>query len=568
MFALRSSAIGSVLLATAGCVAEPPPTTLEVAEVQPHEVDVGDRLEIRGAGFPTRRTAKIVFRGSVFRGGVPPESVNATFEIESRSEGRLELPVDSTLAARFSANSDTGHATFRGEVAVSFAASEAGAAPLRGKATNVILDVRGTRNTKNKKVVHGRDAARAALDALGLTIADEAPASGGLIIAAVRDGSPAAGAGLLPKDVIVDFDGVRVASLVDLMPAGDSVANLGIRRDGSGELRAITVPLDGALRRVPRGMIAGAGLVAAVTLLLLLSLRRPSAASAVVERRIAARVRALSPKSTARDAKRSLLAVLAGESALRVSLGAVVFTLACATVSIATPLLWPDLDVVTLSVAAFASSLALSLQGGGALRIARPHLAGALALATAVLSTGAFRLVDLLRAQGALPWEWLAFRTPATLASVTVWIVAAAALPRDRSVDRAARYVAAGLVAMLFFGGFRVPGSRAIEHEAWSLAAIGAAVMVVKAWLALTTIEVVRVFLPIVRASSMRVRLAVVVAMGSPLLAAALSGMSFGLARALSLATFGAVAVTLAFAGMRVHGSLTRTSVGHLDPHV
>ncbi len=567
MLARRFSALGLVLVAgsVAGCVAEPPPTTLEVADIQPHEVDIGDRLEIRGAGFPTRRTAKIVFRGSVFRGGVPPESVNATFELESRSEGRLELPVDDTLAARFSANSDTGHATFRGEVAVSFAAAEAGAAPLRGKATNVVLDVRGTRN---KKIVHGRDAARAALDALGLTIAEEAPASGGLTIAAVRAGSPAAGAGLLAKDVIVDFDGVRVASLVDLMPAGDSVANLGVRRDGSGELRAIAVPLDGALRRVPRGMIAGAGLVAAATLLLLLSLRRPSAASAVVERRIAARVRALSPKSTARDATRSLLAVLAGETSVRVSLGAVVFTLACAAVSVATPLLVPDLDVVTLAVSAFAASLALSLQAGGALRIARPHLAGALAIGTAVLSTGAFRLVDLLRAQGALPWDWLAFRTPATLASVFVWIVAAAALPRERSVDRAARYVAAGLVAMLFFGGFRVPGSRTIEHEAWSLAAIGAGVMVAKAWLAMTAIEVVRVFLPVVRATAMRVRLAVVIAVGAPLLAAALAGMSFGLARALSIATFGAVAVTLAFAGMRVHGSLTRTSVGHLDPHV
>jgi NADH-quinone oxidoreductase subunit H len=557
-----------VLVSLAGCIAEPPPTTLEVADVQPHEVDVGDKLEIRGAGFPTRRTAKVVFAGNVYRGGVPPESVNATFEIESRSEGRLEIPVDDTLAARFSATSDTGHATFRGEVSVSFAASEAGAAPLRGRANNVVLDVRGARS---KKVVHGRDAAQKALDGLGLTIAEEAPASGGLVVAAVRPGSPAAGAGILAKDVIVDFDGVRVASIVDLVPAGDTTATLAIRRDGQSELRTIAVPLDGALRRVPRAMIAGAGLVAAATLLLLLSLRRPSAASTVVERRIAARVRALSPGLRA-GAQRSIVAMLAGESSLRPSLGALVFSFVCAAVSVATPLFLPDLDVVTLAVAAFAASLAVALEapsvGTHVLRIARPHLAGALAVACAVLSTGAFRLADLLRAQGAFPWDWLAFRTPATLASVVLWMVAAAALPRDRGVDRAARYVAAGLTAMLFFGGFRVPTVRTIEHEAWSLAAIGALVMVVKAWIAMTAIEVLRVFLPVVRASTLRVRLAVVMAFLSPLAAFALAGLPWTVARALGITTFGAVAVTLAFAGMRLYASLTRTSVGHLDPHV
>lgn len=557
--------LGIACVVVAGCVAEPMPTTLEVNDVQPHEVDVGDRVEIRGAGFPTRRTAKVIFRGTVHRGGVPAEAINTTLEVESRSEGRLEIPVDESLAARFSANGATGHATFRGEITVSFAAAEAGAAPLRGRATNIVLDVRGARSTK---VTHGRDAAAAALDGLGLTIADEAPASGGLVVAAVRPGSPAAGAGILPRDVIVEFDGVRVATVGDLVPAGDTAANVAVRRDGSGELRAIAIPLDGALRRIPRGMIAGAGLVGAAVLLLLLSLRRPSAASAAVERRIAARVRALSPASTARDATRSLLAVLAGESAISFPIGAVAFTLGCATIALAMPLLLPEIDAITLTLAAFAFSSAVALQSGGVLPIARPHLAGALAVVCAVVSTGAFRVADLLRAQGALPWEWLAFRTPAALASVLVWIVAAAALPRSTGGERTARFVAAGLLAMLFFGGFRVPGVRTIEHEAWSLAAIGAAVMVLKAWLAMIAIDVVRVLMPVVRASTLRVRMLGVVALLAPVCGYALAFVPWAVGRALSVATFGAAAVTLAFAAMRVYASISRIGVGHLDPHV
>jgi hypothetical protein len=556
--------VGLAFVFAVGCVAEPPPTTLEINDVQPHEVDVGDRLEIAGAGFPLRRTAKIAFRGTLHRGGVPAEAVNLTFDVESRSEGRLELPVDEALATRFLADGDTGHATFRGEVTVSFAALEAGAAPLRGHASNVIVDVRGSRKGK---ALAGRDAARTALDGLGMTIADEAPASGGLVVAAVRPSSPAAGAGILPRDVIVELDGVRVATIADLVPAGEMTTTVAIRRD-QGPLRTIVVPLDGALRRVPRTMIAGAGIVAAASLLLLLSMRKPSAASAMVERRIAARVRALSAGATARNAMKSAFSILAGESSLHASMGAVLFTFVCGLAAFATPLVLPELDVVSLSLAAFAASAATTLQEGGFFRIMRPHVAGGLAVATAIVSSGAFRLADMLRAQGALPWEWLAFRTPAALLSVVIWIVAAGALPKNTTADRSARYVAAGLIATLFLGGFRVPGVRTIEHEAWSLAAIGAIALVLKAWVAMLAIDFVRVMLPVVRASAMRARLLVLVAALTPFAAHGLSALPWSLTRAIAVTTFGAAAVVLTFAGMRVYGALSRIGPGHLDPHV
>jgi NADH-quinone oxidoreductase subunit H len=552
-----------------GCIAEPPPTTLEVSDVQPREVDVGDRLEIRGAGFPLRRPAKIAFRGHVHRAGVAPEAINATIEVESRSEGRLEIPVDEAFAQRLTARGDTDHATFRGDVAVSFTAAEAGSAPLAGKASAVVIDVRVTRS----KHANTDDAARAAVDLLGLEIANDVPASGGVVVSAVRSGSPAAGAGLLPGDVIVDFDGVRVASIADLIPAGDLAATIAVRREGSGELRTIAVPLDGVARRVPRGMIYGASLLAGVCLLLLLSMRRAPASAAVLERRIATRVRALRDRGAApvTTVTRALVAALAGESSIRVSFGAVLFTFGCAALATVLPLLSPELDVVTLAMAAFTASAAIALVDGGvASRIARPHVAGALAVVTAVVTTGSFRVADLLRAQGALPWEWLSFRSPATLASMIVWAIAAATLaPRARASERAATYVTAALIAIFFLGGFRAPGVRAIEHETWSLAAIGAFVFVLKAWSAIAAIEVVRALLPMARSLPAARRAWIGIAVVAPALALLIGALpgGTGLSRALSAMTFGVSAVVVIFAAIRLYASVDRFGAGHLDPN-
>lgn len=561
-FALMS-AVGSV-----SCVGEPPPATLDVSSVEPREVDIGDRIEVTGAGFPVRKKAKIVFRGTVHRAGIPGEHVAAVVEVESRSEGRLEIPVDTALAERFAATGDSGHATFRGEVSVMFPPGEAGAAALAGKTSGVVLDVRAGRAAKPER---REEAAKAALDQLGIEIGGVAAASGGLIVSAVRAGSPASGAGLVPKDVIVDFDGVRVASIADLLPSGDAVASLSIRRDGAEELRALSIPLDGIARRIPRTLALSGALVGAAALLLLLAMRKPSASAAIVERRIAARVRALGARRGAevRESWRVAWAVLAGDRAYRPSLDSVLFSAGCAGVACVTPMLAPDLDVVSLSLASIAGASSLSLAGGASLGVAATHGAGALAVFTAIVTSGSFRLADLLRAQGAVPWEWLAFRTPAALASMIVWAFAAASISKKsdrRPSERAAVLVTAALIAVLFLGGWRVPGARAIEHEGWSLAAIGAALYLVKAWCAMIAIDLSRGLLPMLQAKALRVMLPI--ALVSPALAAAFGAMqaSVGAGRISSLATFGATAVVLAYAALRLVSAIERVGAGHLDP--
>lgn len=572
---LGAVACGAVLVGGVACAAEPPPTTLMLSGVEPREVDVGDRIEISGGGFPTRKTARIVFRGTVHRAGVPGEPVAAAIEVESRSEGRLEIPVDSALADRFAATGDAGHATFRGDVTVTFAPSEPGAAALAGKTTGVVLDVRGGRAAKPER---REQAAKHALEQLGIEIGGVAAASGGLVVSAVRAGSPASGAGLLPSDVILDFDGVRVGSVADLVPSGDEVAMVNVRRTEGGELRTIAIPLDGVARRVPKTFALAGSLVGAASLLLLLAMRRPSASAAIVERRIATRVRALADRRGARlrEGWRAALAVVAGERAYRPSLDTVLFTSAVALVGCAAPMLAPDLDAVTLSLAAIAGGSALALSGGASVGVAATHGAGALAIASSVISSGSFRMSDVLRAQGAAPWEWLAFRSPATLLSASVWIIAAASLgasstrgTKSRPSERAAVAVAAALIAAFFFGGWRVPGARAIEHQGWSLAAIGAAIYVAKAWLAALAIDVVRALSPIVMAHGRGARLLVPAALLGPVLSIGwtMAQPSVGVVRAVALATFGVIAVMVTWGAIRLVSCIERIGAGHLDPN-
>lgn len=563
------TACGSV-----SCVGEPPPTTLEVSSVEPREVDVGDRIEVTGAGFPVRKKARVVFRGTVHRAGLPGEHVAAAVEVESRSEGRLEIPVDTALAERFAATGDSGHATFRGEVTVTFPPGEAGAAALAGKTSGIVLDVRAGRSGKAEK---REDVARASLEQLGIEIGGVAAASGGLIVSAVRPGSPASGAGLLPHDVIVDFDGVRVASIADLVPSGDAAASLAIRRDGAEELRALAIPLDGIARRIPKTLAFSGALVSAAALFLLLSMRRPSASAALVERRIAARVRALSAHRGAevREGWRVAWAILAGDRAYRPSLDSILFSAGAGAVACAVPMLAPDLDVVSLSLASIAGASSLALSGGATLGVAAAHGAGALAVVTAIVTSGSFRVADLLRSQGAMPWEWLAFRTPATLASMLVWGFAAASLGEGEArkreglpSERAAVAVSAALIAVLFLGGFRVPGARAIEHEGWSLAAIGAVLYVAKCWMAMAAIDLSRGLLPMLRARGRALRVMVPVALAAPVAAVATGAMqaNAGAGHVSSLATFGVTVVVLAYAALRLASAIERVGAGHLDP--
>ncbi|MGZ3455327.1 MAG: PDZ domain-containing protein [Polyangiales bacterium] len=557
----RRLALALIVLAS-GCNTEmgsaSVPSMIEVADVQPREVEVGDHLEVLGSGFPLKRTAHVLLRGTVHRPGLAAEPVAIAIDAETRSEGRLEIPLSSQITDRIVGTGDAAlHATFRGEVVVSFAPAESGTAALTGKATGVVLDVRPER-LRTPAIARREEAGRKLLDFLGVTIGAAAPASGGLLVTAVRPASPAANAGIEAQDVIVDFEGVRVASISDLAPSSD-LASMGVRRDGDAQIRALTVPLAGFSQRVPRSMVASALLVGIASVLVLLGASKPSAGRAFVERAAADRLR-LGARALLRDGLPSLAIVAAVAPLL----------------PIAQTMLGIDLDVGALLCVGGAALLALSLaeeRSGTALAIARDQIPAVLGAASVVIATGSLRLDDVLRAQGALPWEWFAFRTPATSLAFAAWLATAAA-PKTRRgpTDEAATVVTSVLAAALFLGGWRLP-SVVVEKDVWSTWHLVAALtFALKAALVAGIVRSVSAILPVESPqrlhSTWRSR--------APLSALALAATaaiasvspSPSLLRVLGLGTFVACVALGAFAVLRAASSVRKIAVRHVDPAI
>src|SRR5688572_15653323 len=83
------------------------PPLVDISDVTPRELELGDRLEMRGAGFPQGRPAHVTFEGSVHRAGEKPMRGIA---IEGNgvvtSPDRLEIAIDERLLERFCGRGD------------------------------------------------------------------------------------------------------------------------------------------------------------------------------------------------------------------------------------------------------------------------------------------------------------------------------------------------------------------------------------------------------------------------------------------------------------------------------
>ena len=170
-----------VLLLT-GCVStEAPPQLLNVLDFAPREAEVGDRLEVIGAGFPEGKSARVLFKGTLYRPGHKAiKGVEIDVESASSSADKIEMMFTEGLQTSFCGSGDEAmHTTFKGDVIVSFPASTPGALPITGSARDVQIDFRSP--SSRRAVVQARqDEGDRALKFMGLTVSDESPASGGL----------------------------------------------------------------------------------------------------------------------------------------------------------------------------------------------------------------------------------------------------------------------------------------------------------------------------------------------------------------------------------------------------
>lgn len=498
-------------LGLAGCERDGVPPLVEVTEVSPREIEVGDRVELRGAGFPQGRAARITFRGTLYRPGRPPVR-GASIEADGvvASSDRIEVVVSEPLEERLCGHGDHAlHTTLVGDVEVAFASSAPGAPPLVGVMHGLTLDA--TPSSVRASVVESRTAEGARVLAfLGVTPGAATPR--GLPIDTIAPGSPGDRAGFQAGDLISAVDGVHVRETSDVAPASARSAQFTLRHGDSGSEETKSVPMIGyAGERIPTEYGAALLVVGlALAALLLLVLPAPTIASAL-ELRVARRLRVA-------GAKAAVLALFGrGPRAIASGLASVLV----GTFALGPHVVGAELDGAVLLVAAVALFLASRVASTGNARAsaraaAEIGIAGlvlAASIAGVVIHGGALHLTEIVRSQGGAPWEFAALRQPVACALAFAYVgallvilrarddvalladarvdeaeVVARARPNatapvehnGRLLERLGLLVASALGVAAFFGGWQLPGG--IEPRSTLLQVAGAVVFVAKTW--------------------------------------------------------------------------------------
>ncbi|WP_146645758.1 PDZ domain-containing protein [Labilithrix luteola] len=495
-----------VALATLGLVAcqrDVVPPLVEVTEISPREIEVGDRLELRGGGYPQGRPAHLTFRGTIHRpgdGALSGVSIDADGTVTGAD--RVELPVTDALEERFCGRGDSAsHATFRGDVDVAFSSNTPGAPPLVGVLHGVVLDVRPASVRATVLEAHEKEGTRV-LSFLGVLAGPSS--SRGIPVEGVTPGSPADRAGIQAGDVLSEIDGVRVAHVSDFIPSSSRATKLVVRRGDTGVEDAKSIPMIGyATERIPVEyapalLVVGLALAA----LVLLVLPAPTVLGAV-ELRIASRLRTTTWSA--------VVQALAGKGAAACAFG--LASILLSTFALGPHVIAAELDAAVLLVCAIAlvlTSRVMSARGFVGSSVAAAKVLGiALVLAVSVVgvvvATGALSLSEIVRAQGGAPWQFGAAHKPATFLLALAYLGAlfllvrpsiegpvlaltlappkAAAGSRARGavvLERLGLLVACALGVAVFFGGWQLPGAGVARSLGLQL--LAAVVFVVKTW--------------------------------------------------------------------------------------
>ena len=532
---------------------------ITVLDMTPREVDLGDRVEIIGVGFPVGRPVRVSFQGDLLRPGRAPEK-NVAIDIDavSASESRISFQFTQGLQDRFAGPGDDAlHTTFRGNVMVAFSSTAGTNAEVTG-VKDVTLDVRPP--TVRRAIMDAREKkGERALTFLGVTIDDISPTAGGLKIKEVNDGV-AKSAGIVPGDVLVSFDGVHVSSRADLIYAGASpYVELGIRRGDNRQVEYKRVDMQSFSSGAPTDLM-GAGILLLVALLTIGVFMAPTAGIITwVERRMSGRMQSrIGPNRTGPQGFLQWLAdgikSILKEDIIPAEADKPLFRLAPYLVFVgvsATFVVMPfgqyliaaDLDIGILFVVAVTSLVTIGLMTGGwasnnkwsllggirsAAQIISYEIPGAVAIVCVVMMTGSLRMQDIIRAQGGEPWDWYMFRNPVTFALFFLYFTTALAegnrapfdLPEAESelvagysteysgmryvffffAEWSNVFVMSGIAAALFLGGWQVPLVDPLEQSgSFWLQALGAFIFLGKAWILIFVVIWIRWTLPRIR---------------------------------------------------------------------
>ena len=540
-FGLTSRCLALVVLAcVAGCeLRDSSPNLLEVTDLNPHSLEVGDHLTLNGSGFPEGRAARISFHGDVLRAGQTPlRDVTIVAPAAASEPHSITVMFSNELSREFCGVGDAVHATFRGAATASFQARQSGAPPVQGTLDGVVLDVNPASISKLAQQAHETEAKRFA-DFAGMAVvhSDERDV---LLIDTIDPDGRAARAGLLPGDALLELDGVRLAGLSDLIPPPRSrLSHLSVRRGDATTSTTFALDVSGFQPGSPSELAPAATLIGFAVALLLLFASPLGRALGWFEGRVAAKIRertrGLGGLSGLKQAKnwdfaRALLSQLPTSP-----LPYFVFIIDSAwlTLLALNRTIWArELDLPVLFLGSLTALSATALVVGGrepgqrfsllrglravlvTLVFQAPVLA---AMACAVLLSGSLRSDDILAAQGGWPWQWFAFESPIALAVFALLLLGLvpvlsrssgalqAALEgapgaRSNSRPRATTLpewshliLTSGVISLVFLGGPRVPSFGAFDPaaSAW-LQVFGALLFQMKAIAVLVTVLVLR----------------------------------------------------------------------------
>lgn len=503
------------VFALLGCERAPLPQLIEVSDMVPHEVEAGDRLEFSGAQFPMGKEANLTFRGSLYRPGESPTTnavVNARGTVVSPS--RIELPFSHELMGKFAEiGEDANHTTFIGEVDVAFASLAHGAPPLVATLKDVTLDVRPPENDEKAFAKH-RDEGLDLLHFLGIELGSGEGI--GLVVENVSPGSRADLAGVRKGDAIVSFDHVRVAAPSDVRAGSTREARIGVIHEGAGREESIRIYVDGFRDVVPRDVLAAALLLGTMMLTMLLFLAPSRGVMSRVEALTAWKVKnfaAAGEEGVGRGFSVRFLRrfTLHLERPIFVGLSAVI------SAFIASVAYGPGFSLDTVDVAllfslyaATCSMIASTGRGGARVRFASAgkallaHATLPAAIAAVVSLTGTLNLAHIVRAQGGLPWQTHAFRSPPLFAAFILVLMgqmfAIDREPERHEVARLARFplllLGCAMIVAVFLGGWMVPGYEHVDAPRTSIRLLGAVLFVAKSWALAGTLAAAHRFVP------------------------------------------------------------------------
>ena len=515
-------------LLLAGCSPASGPALVQITGTATTLLREGDVLELRGESFPEGRNAEVTLRGEVARPGLAPVR-DFQVSVPGRSASTHSVAVDVTrpFERTFSGTTEPVHATFHGSIEVSFAPRLAGTPPVTGVLPDVRLDfipAEGDLATSETR----RDDGLKFAAFIGVLLPDAEP----LTVAGVMPGGVAERAGVVQGDRLLALGGVNVLGAGDFLPAPRArTSDLVVERAG-GERKRLVLDVAGFQPVSARELGLAAGVVAGVLALLLLFASPFGRALSFVEHRLAERLRQRErlalPRSGSAPRPPSRWSQLVG----LLPSGAPSYLLFAgasallAALSLGIPFVARELDLPALVVLAFTAVALTNLVFGapgerGVWSRTRRALLVIVGLVPVLavfaclgLVVGSFGPEVLALGQGALPWQWLAFRGPVLFGAALLFF--ASLVPeasRGRSLDtalgrarvrseprhlgtslagQAQLLLGSGAFALAFCGGSRLPGVAVSLAPPFGVALAGALLVLVKTWFVALSVVAVR----------------------------------------------------------------------------